>query len=271
MFSETRFDSPLDFTNAKIKGDPIFEKTTLPEILILIDVETNYEVNLLETIFISNKERNGEKCKIDLIGASIEKLELVYDHFAIYKPDTIPSKLHYQRLISVYEKLYKNFKDKEYLNSYELLEKEYQEFKYTQNLNHSKNGIPSVRVVNWIQSSRFDYGYGIGIGKFLIYVLILMVFFSVINYFAFMRLIEIYPFENVISAYIKTLEKNRQKVRVRLSPFYTLIVFPGLKISIEKINLNNSNGVIIYIFFQYLAGLICLAYLAKFGFQAITI
>ncbi|MEL6558538.1 MAG: hypothetical protein AAFQ94_10155, partial [Bacteroidota bacterium] len=249
------------FHNCKFTSNVDFDDSTLPDTIVFSKIKSTETIDLTNTKLDSTKTVNGQKCLINLINAPIEKFNFTYDNFRIYKPDTIPSILLYQQLNSVYEQLLKNFKNRGYTSSYKILDLEHQRFKTFQNPNLSTTELLIRKFLFYVNKLWHNHGYNKE--RIWGYTVIFLLLFSLLNLIFFPFLInEVYDIKQIRnSAPIDFF--NSPVWRFKSAFFYTAIIFFGLKMSIGNINFKNGFGVF-YIFFQYVVGLICLAYLINF-------
>lgn len=201
--------------------------------------------------------------KLYLGKSNLPKINLRYIDFelAFYNSD------NYEDKTRIYEFLLRIQKENGYMSSFEKLDKEYKSFMLT-----SKG----LYLQDWISRIWWDYGYK----KSLIFrnTFIIFLIFYTINLFQFRKLNnEVYNIEklnyfnrffsnkNIYGNYITSLIGYLEPAF-----FYTFFIFFGFKLSIDNFKFNPPNKVslhsfrIIYIFFQYIIGIVCLAYLANF-------
>ena len=273
-FSVAEFRDEADFSNAAFKGRVSFFGTILPDTLIFESVKTSSLIDLTGTRLDSAKHANGRFCFIDLRDAPIEKFKLRYDKFRVYWPAIIYP-VEYERLTYVYEGLLKNFKEHGYLTSYATLDLEYQAFRDLQN----PNATYWKNLVN--HANRHWNNYGYNKERIWLWTLLLLAISTLANWLAFPYMVrEVYPVSTIDAALFqgKPWKRNqfrgwavpgtKGKVRLnvkhfKLAFFYTTLIFFGLKISTERINYRKTAGVVL-LYLEYVAGLICLGYLANF-------
>ncbi|MEM9338742.1 MAG: pentapeptide repeat-containing protein, partial [Bacteroidota bacterium] len=264
-FKNAQFDSLADFSHAHFKSSSNFLNVQLPKVLKFDGTMINKPIDLTRC----QLKPGQDFCYISLIDAPIEKLHLTYDNFRILKPDGILTRTHYQRLNSVYEKLLKNFKDQGYLSSYEMLDIEYQAFKYLQNPDYVNYRWFYI-IWNELRKNWTNYGYNKE--WILLYVLFFLLVFTIINWLMFPYLSQkVYPVPSINRALFGNITFRQQRYmnrtglnfsRLDLAFYYTTIIFFGLKMSTEAINYRRSGVILIYV--EYIVGLICLGYLANF-------
>jgi len=266
-FVGANFGTLLDFQGSHLESS-IFQDAVLPDTLFLANISLGEELDLTNTILDSSKEH----CFIELYKAPIDKINLRYGKFKLLISDPINSKT-FENYSNVYERLLRNFRNRGYTTSYSLLDREYQEFKFIKN----PDGSGFDNFLNWFNKHWNDYGYN----RALIWrnTGFLFLIFYLINLLRFPQLLNrVYTIKPIVKAfnggllmeddeseviYPELKNKALYLARPFLTLYYTLIIFFGLKMSIEQLNFSKPFSVL-YIFIQYIVGLICLAYLANF-------
>ena len=208
--------------------------------------------NLPDTIYLGRNQ-----VQINMVGAvnskvktnlyiddpEISKLYLNYWNFQLrFDSASMPGQS--ERTV-VYEALLKNFKDTGQQESFEALDKEYQQFKW------SNRGMSFIGYVLWAW-----WGFGHSKGYIFVWVAVFLTTFTAITYRYLKPLNEqVYKIENIpILAYTNQ--------RLWYAFIYTATLFFRLTLKVENINLERKIGVV-YIFIVYLVGIICLAYMAN--------
>ncbi len=271
-FLGARFDSAAVFIGTRFR-DARFYKSTLPESFDFRSCEVEGGISLLGTFLNDEMHTQNRKCRINLIGARIDKFNFTYDNFILEKPDTVLSKAHYQNLNSVYERLLKRFNYLGYKESYQALDKEYQEFKRTQN--------PYLESIyerylgyffNWLNKNWNDYGYAKD--RIWRHTTMFLVIFIFLNWSIFSWLVlNVYSIPSIDKAMFRGERYTKMEYyswpmwtkllfNFKYAVYYTILIFFGLRMTIENINFRNWGVVIIFI--EYVIGLICLGYLANF-------
>jgi len=267
-FSDSKFDSIAYFNRARFNSKVDFSYCKLPSIIVFSEVIAKDIINLS----FCTLDSSIEFCYIDLRRASIDKLLLRYDKFRIYKPDTITTN-DFEEYTSIYEGLLKNFKDHGYWESYKTLDKEYQSFKLTQNPNHNLYDKAAGYMYSFVNKAWNDYGYDKG--RIWNFTITFLSFFFLLNWIFFPYLVvKVYPIPTI--KHVFNQNKKLRAYRIKhgtypkfniFAPFlsfsFTLLVFFGLKLSVDNLNFKHQKAVT-YLLFQYIVGLICLAYLANF-------
>ena len=206
-----------------------------------------------------------DTCYINLTDASIEKFRFRYKRFKLWFPEE--ESIGYELKANVFEELLQNQEKEGFTQSYEILDKEYQEFKYTDR--DSKYGVFG-HLINWVDKKWWGYGYN---KELIIWnVITIFLILSFINSFFLCYLTKhVYENKNIVKLLSKHKKKNLGQwfASFRYSLFYTAIIFFSFKIDMEKLNYSaNLDGWKIlnltYFMVMYLGGLVCLAYLANY-------
>lgn len=278
-FENVRFEGPMNwwgttfgdsvcFQSAHFGSEINFTKVTLPRYLSFQNIQTSDIIDLRGASLDSASLAHNALCYLNLVDAPINNFKLRYDNFRLAVPDSLGPK-EFEDLTHIYEDLLKNFQDAGYLISYETLDKEYQEFKFTRDPKGTLTG-PALNILNKYWS---DYGYDKS--RIWYYTIGFYLFFCLINWLTLPYLVHhVYPIEIIVER-LRTNKKlrafrlkNGQYPRLNfhdpnLALFYTAFIFFGFKMSIENLNLGKPY-IVYYIFVQYILGLVCLAYLANF-------
>lgn len=271
-FVDNNFGPKLQILNSTF-DDRIFILSELPDTLIIGEVTLKHELNLTNTYLDPSKKEKGKKCIINIASSSYKKINLRYDDFKLYKPQIINA-LAYEKQLNSYEGLLKNFKERGYLNSYQKLDKEYQEFKYISNPEKTSVGLAIGHVLNFLNKYWTDYGYQKV--RVWYYTFFFFVVFFISNWLMLPFLTHrVYPIESIIKSHGISKSRISKSSPIKfnngiitwktLMPafFYTTLIFFGLRMSNEKIVFKRY-WLVIYLYVQYVLGLICVAYLANF-------
>ncbi|WP_268123092.1 hypothetical protein [Roseivirga pacifica] len=203
----------------------------------------------------------GRYCRINLYNAPLEDIYFSYRGFKLAIPK-IRNEANFEKANALYERLLTLFKERGQISSYELLDKEHQDFKL--NMNPSSNfGDKILYHVNLYWN---DFGYAKE--RIWLWTISLFLFFWIINWLKFSAL---YYSAYCTASLHKVIEERNLKSSFKkpsvstidLSLYYTAMIFLGLKIDSKNFNYQNLAGVI-YIGFQYVVGLVCLGYIANF-------
>lgn len=250
----------ISFAGSKFNGNANFEKAILPDTLNLSGIKINDEFNMKLLYLDSMKKSQNVKCKLNIIDADIEKINMFYNDFELEfgNEDLIP----YENKLQTYSRLLDNFKRRGYTESYELLDIEYKDFKL-------RNKGDFLQLLNkyW-----WNYGYDKELMfwnilyLFLIYVLvnIIAIKFKLLNVYSISNINRIYEF-GVNKQYPNKIGKliNRLLMYIRCSLFYTAIIFFSLKISTDKMNYNYFIGTV-WIYWIYISGLFCTFFIINY-------
>jgi hypothetical protein len=272
VFRQTIFDSLANFSYAEFTGELVFSVKKLPKTLDFSNIKTREIIDL--TVAGDNQQKASDHiCYINLIDSPIDKFKLRYDIFRVWKPEIITPE-NYEQLTNVYEGLSKNFKDNGYLTSLETLDKEYQEFKFTQNPNDGTVQRAIGFIFNGINKHWNEYGYDKS--RIWLWTLSFFLLFTFINWvrlthlstrvYSIKAITEILKSRQMVTGQKGEKPKNKKPFNFRgfdQALFYTGLIFFGFKLNTENFNFDAKRGVA-YIFIQYIVGLICLAYLANF-------
>jgi hypothetical protein len=182
-------------------------------------------------------------------------VDLKYQNYKVYFPKALG--LIFEDKVSEYQRILDYFQKRGMFQSYEKLDKEFKAFKYTD------EGLWYGGVFNWLDKYWWDYGYN----KFLVVrnAILLNLFFFLINIFLYGKLLnQTYTLDKFLD-----IERNMNHVTIhdkirRLSYIflYTGYIFWGLKLDIENVNIWKAR-LFYYVLFQYMVGVVCLAYLAN--------
>ena len=165
-FESTYFANKANFTRATF-DEAIFYMTLLPDTLHFEDINVKRQIDLTH----AKLKPNQKYCYINLIDAPIEKINMSYDKFKILIPegwdivnnDNIETlanaKSTFEKLTKVYESLLNKFKNEGLITSYERLDKEYQQFRLTQNPELGTIGKIRGSIFSYINWAWNDYGY----------------------------------------------------------------------------------------------------------------
>lgn len=225
----------------------------LADTLELIDFRVSTPLNFKGAIKMDNRNKTHH---LRIRSNDVDKIDFEYHNFKLYfRGDET-----YDDKVGVYTALLESFKRKGYSSSYEKLDKEFQEFQFTQ------SGYFGY-LANWIAKNWWDYGYT----KSLVLrnALFLNVFFFVINFFFFNKLIHqgynIRKFVIVNSSLKKKFSSSQARLLIAKIPYvflYTSYIFWGLRLDINNLGIHKI-GLFGYVLLQYVTGVVCLAYLAN--------
>jgi uncharacterized membrane protein len=204
---------------------------------------------------------DGKVCNISLYGTELEKVALKsYDGFRLFFPKRY--NLRFEETITTYEQLLDYFKKNGLISSYENLDKEFQEIKYTH------GGFGWGTIANFFSKHWSDYGYDKGL-VIINSIRLFFIFFG-FNLLFFERLLKGgYTVEKIARANMalnKKYGKNRRIlkswVQIRYVFVYTCYIFWGIRLNVEKLGIRKFS-LFIYVMLQYTVGIVCLAYIAN--------
>ncbi len=262
-FQNTNFNSVANFNEAKFQGKVNLNGCLLPDTLIFTGVQSSQEIDF--TYALTDSIQSGDRCVIDLYGTDLSKIKFDYSRFKIL---TDSSKYQRRQLGNIYEKILKMQNEQGFLDGYEVVDKEYRQFKNTYN----KSGFSYFlgAISSWYERTVWDYGYR----KELIFLwtFVLFAFFFFVNHLLFPYLNRcVYRIDNTYGQTPQALLlRNELLTVIRLfkirnifnALFYTSLVFFGLRLNTDKIQFKHFIGAS-YLLIQYTIGIICLAYLAN--------
>lgn len=196
-----------------------------------------------------------------LPNAQIDQFRLNYENFSL----TFDSTYSRSEKERVYRQLLEEQQKDGFIFGYQKLDREYRKFKYTQG-----NGVIG-KIQNWLDSTWWDYGYDKmkviynSIKIFAIFVLLNCLIYSKLKLIYYPEKFK--DLDDRIEAKSETLRSARALTRTVLNcasaVVYTAYVFWGVKIDLKEISLRKPVFFLILIF-EYILGIICLAYLANY-------
>lgn len=275
FFAVCKFQSHASFRELIINDSTNFnfEYAILPD---TIDFSHNgkikNEIDLTKACFTDSLHYNKYSGKyfrphyINLYKSEISKFILDYTHFKLIIEDSIKNELYSEtsnrktpRFIKIpkdeidamYEALLNNFKSRGQLESYKLLDIEYQEYKW------KNSRFPLLKIF-----PKYWWNYGYDKERIFFWVFIFLITFTIITFFNFEYLNTVYRLEKVK---IKPLKFSLKSIINRLwfSFVYTSIIFFLLTLKVDKINYKKVRGTF-YIVLMYSTGIVCLAYMANY-------
>lgn len=148
------------------------------------------------------------------------------------------------------------------LESYRQLDLDYQDFKYFQQHNIF------LKALGCIQKYWWNFGYS---KHYIFYWLFGSLFFlSIVNIRMVYKLnTDVYELENLSTFIRSSGVRHRRSLIVHwyVSFMYTAIIFLSLNVKMDRIKFEHK-GLLLYFFFIYLFGIVCLAYLANYILKA---
>ncbi|NCX95882.1 MAG: hypothetical protein EBX41_05640 [Chitinophagia bacterium] len=275
-FSHAHFRSKVNFDRAYInsKSTITFENATLPDTLYLsnianLETDVNFKAANLDSTFYDDSGK-AHKSKIvhlhwiNLYNTNIAKVHIDYSHFRLFftNPDN-GEKLQDDDIKKIYGELLENFKARQQIADHELLDKKFWDYK-----------------LGWFKFIRIWNDYGYDKPRVFKWMLGFLVVFTFITFFSVERLNrEVYKVENIpdnneelpsLEA-IRCMSDEKQKdklilMRLRYAFVYTATIFLLLTLKVDKLKYKHKRSVV-YVFVMYLAGLVCIAYIANFVIQ----
>jgi hypothetical protein len=277
-FWATDFKGTASFREAQFGGDVTFGHAILPDYL---DFRYVNDIRRVIDFTLSHLPVSRTKCHIALEGADINKIKLNMTLFTLWFPeDTVivrpthlgiivsRGRISYDGQLSIYESVLKKLKDDGLMESYQILDIEYRQFKF----HHGPKllGILNIGpLLNILNNVWWYYGYY----KWLVFIwtIGLWVFFSLVNLVMYPK-----PSESVYAiAFLEKLETNSLTgVKKLLFDFfrvvtYTAIVFFGLKMDLTYFRgdkVKDRPGLFVYLMFVYVIGLVCLGFIVNIIF-----
>jgi len=262
IFNSTKFLCRVLFNNIILKDSSkfIFENSTLPDTLSFFNIQSvKNDIDLTTANFsdtLNHKTSSIRKCNIYLFKSDISKLHIDYTHFKLLFTDPNQISKHYNlssdEKESIYESLLKNFKDRGQSESAKLLDIEYQAFRWDN----------KTKFINWFGFfDKWWWNYGYDKEWVFLWALGFIILFSCFTYLFYNKLIQVYSFENVD---LSTNKGVGQKMWA--SFFYTCTIFFPLSLKLKNIQKIRS-GWLVYIVIVFIAGLLCVGYMANFILQ----
>lgn len=203
---------------------------------------------------------DGKVHHIFLNRTNIGMVHFDYKHFKLLffdpKNDTTISG---EEKESIYREALQNFKSRGQADSYQKLDIEYRHFL-------AKNSFEWI--IDMMKLSWWNYGYW----KWLVFLwaIFFVMLFSLINYFRLNELNKhVYTIDGILEfpkLGIQPFSWKRAKTRFWYSMVYTSNIFFRLTLDSKRVQFSKVRGSL-YIFVIYIAGIICLAYMANFVLQ----
>jgi hypothetical protein len=187
------------------------------------------------------------KIDIQLNNSSIDRIKMNYEKLHLVFRKETPSEIKN----SIYLDLLDNFKKRGYNHSYELLDLEYQDLKY------SNNVIKKYWLKCWS-----NYGYA----RWYIFIWTfgLIIFFSLVNFNLYEKLnTEVYKLKNFPPSLTGDPKITSNLKKLYSSFVYTSALFFSFRINFEYLHYNNKKYLLWFLIINCI-GLICLAYLVNF-------
>ncbi len=236
-----RFDSYFDF-----------ELLNLPDTLNLQNLDLLNFNGIID--LTKSKRTKSRKCLINLYRTDIDKIRLRYTDFQLY----FPKDISFEDSVYVYQSLLNRLEKDGLPDSYKKLDIELKELKYR----HNKK-----KITMWIDKTWWNYGYN---KEFVILnTLLICLCFFFINFLFFKPLLfKVYTIEPIKAQYDNIARKYYSNTIVQkiLNSLYCLVytcyIFWGIKLDYLKLNIKTP--AFVWIIFQYISGIVCLAYIANY-------
>ncbi|MBO9202618.1 MULTISPECIES: hypothetical protein [Niastella] len=255
-----KFDSII-IEHARIEGILEIGGNSLPKHIRLMDLEfaDNSELALTGFKIIDFKK----PCDLFINDELSPNIKFNYEYFKLILNDKLTTSYKdyiFRQLLEMQQR--NNFS-----YGYEKIDKEYRQFKY---LNKS---YLLGNFQNWLDAVWWDYGYD----KFKVVVNSFIIFFllSFLNFFLYSKLVYAYypdKFKQIDERLKANNMDDQPSFWIKAKIFftrnlviliYTGFIFWGLKLDFKELELRKPLYLLIVIF-QYIIGLICLAYIANY-------
>lgn len=206
----------------------------------------------------------GLERTLGISNTDLDKLLLPYDRFSFH----IDTLQHPTRKIWIYEKLLKHLKEAGLIGKYEWYESEYEDIIDNQEHQWLTN---QLNIFWWGKGHHKSRTVKIALGAFLLFFIINGIFFDYLRQVYWPSSFDDY-FARIQS---KQISKNIERKQVALNKvkyytrwcfgtmLYTSFIFWGLRLDIHDLKLRNP-FVVLYVIFQYVLGLLFLAYIINF-------
>ena len=248
-FIDAEFDNSADFSHLDLSNNSeiIFSNVKLPHYLDFSENQKIYnEIDLTSDTY----KDSTYITYIKLYHTNISKLRLDYFKFRLDLKDSSGKGIQKDDVGFIYEELLKNFKEHGQLESYKLLDIEYQTYK----------DESYKKILSKISKTWWNFGYDKGLIfknsllLFIVFSILTFIFYNGLNnkVYALKNIPDTIPFRNLIK-------------RLWYSVIYTACIFFQLTLKLDKLKFNKI--AIIYIIVVYTTGIICLAYMANFVLQ----
>jgi hypothetical protein len=212
MFDETQVNT-LSLANLTLNHSDFIPPV---DTLILAKISFHDETDRLYLGHVYGEEdaTDDQECLLYMSDMDLSKVSLDYSKFRLWFPKTF----RYGEKNAHYKKLLTWFQEKNLIDYYEKLDREYREFKYL------NSGQPLGALINWIDKNWWDYGYN----KILVVrnAIVLNVIFFLINLFLFKKLVtngyRIDKFFDINSKFNSTYHDNKTKRFIMKAPYIFL-------------------------------------------------
>lgn len=225
-----------------------------PSLLVMEDCTFNFPEQLwnLDMLINSNDKR---KPHLRLWKVDLSRLKFEYSNFILD-----PYGLSFQQIESRYNGLKEQYKKLGMTESYQLAD-----IDLIKATNHHKGGL--FVIFDWINRSWWNYGYDKS--KVIVNSIYLFLGFLILNLIIGLKRLSNYAY-TMPSYYDISNTIGEQKNIIRKAAYrfiytfmYTSLVFWGINLDKKELRYKNVRY-LCYILLQYLAGIICLAYIAAY-------
>lgn len=246
FFRSNSFYDKIVFTNSTFNDDLILDDCSLPDTLFFDGIKEIKKP--IDFSYVNTEKTSNGYCNIILSGTDISKLKLSYSQFRIFF--NITDRIETKKII--YERLLAVQKTNGFVEGYKILDKEYKSYK-------NKIDNPTLgKFYDFLDSFWWDYGYDKN--RIFLWSFLLFLIFTFINTLLLRKKV---LFEKVIeSKKLNALLSNKSYPAIVISFFITGYLFFGLKFDVENLKYKNIT-LTFYLFFVYVVGLICIAYMAN--------
>ena len=248
-FSNAIFVRGASFKEVKVMDDLVFSNAVFLDDIDFSNV-TNIKNRIDLTVVNTDTLKDGRKTRrgINLTNSDIAKFKIDYSLFYL----KFDSSASFEYRSNAYQSLLNTFKNDGYTESYELLDKEYKKFTYSE----KKAWFTYVLDKYW-----WDFGYA---KHFIFYwIFSLLAIFTFLNFFFYPFLQrEVYKINHIESSF-KSSKWIVLLQRLYYSLVYTSVLFFSLSVKLDNLKYKHWTAVA-YIFIIYVLGIICLAYTANF-------
>lgn len=254
-FENVNFGQQVSFSHSKFLGNVNFYNARMPEYLDFSGVNNvAYLIDFTNT----RPHSTGKKCRVNLIEADLNKLQINYQQFQLYFP---PRTTHLNK-VKVYEGLLNNFKLRGINEDYRSLSIEYEKYKYTINDNE---------LMSLVQDYWWDYGFKKD--RIFMWIAVLIITFTLINNLFIFWLMEnafeisfLQPF-CLRESQSDTNPVIRYILNLPLAFIYTLVIIFGVLLGFKhELEQFKTHNVIInlYLFFTMAVGLVCAMFILNY-------
>lgn len=253
-FHKTIIKRHLSLSNSSIESID-FEYAGLPDTIVFTNLDLRKLKNEIDLTNVYNCANAHINSVLVFANTDLNRFKIPFDRFII----CIDKNQSYEQKSMLYQQLLKQLETAGLSEKFEGYDKEFKELKLLHNNSY---------FINWISKYWWDYGYDKG--KVFMNSIIIFIIFLGLNLSLFPILITVYYPKKLQEHRAKYIEihSGNNKVRSTLSHLfnvflYTSYLFWGLKLDLQEIEIRFSAAIFIIIS-QYIAGIVCIAYIANF-------